>query len=102
MTSRNLQTNYVLGSVEFYELTPAIKIRAIRFHKSNPLATNGNIYISKPFKRWDRNATIYSFVCYGVNLSIQNMIIKPEVTLTFSHELSSLDREVLGPPSGHS
>lgn len=26
------------------------------------------------------------------------MIIKPEVTLTFSHELSSQDREVLGPP----
>lgn len=98
MTSRNLQTNYVLGSVEFYELTPAIKICAIRFHKSNPLATNGNIYISKPFRRWDRIASIYSFACYWENFSIQNMIIKPEVTCTFSHELSSQDREVLGPP----
>jgi hypothetical protein len=45
-----------------------------------------------------------SVACYLVTLSIQNMILKPEVTLNFSHELSSQDREVLGqpPPQGHS
>lgn len=56
------------------------------------------VYLQAPKKSQHKYIPISTFVCYLVTWTTHNRILNPEVTLKFSHELSTQDREVLRPP----
>lgn len=86
-----------LKSIQFSEFSPEIKMHAMRCTKSNPLATNGNIYSFRSLKTiWQK--CLHLPVCHLGTWTIQTIILNLEVNLRLSNELSSQDREVLRPP----